>query len=594
MAINGVGDTIFTGSIQLTSLAPQSPQWNTLHKISGNFSNEGIPQNIQLVSGEINKTGIVQFTDNQVEETVNGNINTLNIKYLDGNKKEVNFTSSAIEQSYKEEVFYFLNFSTDNQRIIGDFSSQSATINMKGFVNNQNLIDENFTIQGLANDSGIVVRLFFEKGNLHTAEYISAKNENAVFQVQKTDSLKQIDFQSYLGLMPFIFYQNSNLKLKSMLNNTVNVLKYPIEQTNKIISQFSDFNIEPIQFKIDVNAPVYLIHDEEIKALDSVVNHINQTRSYMHQALLLTSKQNISNHNHLVKAYGQKIKLIKKEILNEFDEILQLHSNNSITYVPAKNIISSSFSFKTRVIDTTQEQKIDCTILPNWSTPDSLNYQVLSEYSGQLKQRCYQITDSLIELLNQFNNESQLVSVQEEINANFQKSHHLIDSLITQTHIEFAGCDYREYLHQLISREISHYSNIEDLNKKIQYADTVLICLADLNRFVYQLSKTTSKIYELKDKYTKTIFNPYTYTNMEDIAKPKIFKAYQKTLLPYLFDDIKNITCHNIQVKSQNFTLLFSAMENLIYADTKKLERQLKNKMSAQEISNILNIGLQF
>ena len=134
------------------------------------------------------------------------------------------------------------------------------------------------------------------------------------------------------------------------------------------------------------------------------------------------------------------------------------------------------------------------------------------------------------------------------------------------------------------------YASLEIDQKKAQI-NAYMECFDNIISFYKLQTELPSKIKRIEDLYTRTVWNPYTYTDMQETVKERVYDAFEEILLPHLLDQFKNkIECKNIPKNIKNFNNLYQRMVELREQDTKFIKKALKREKSPKVIFEILSI----
>lgn len=157
--------------------------------------------------------------------------------------------------------------------------------------------------------------------------------------------------------------------------------------------------------------------------------------------------------------------------------------------------------------------------------------------------------------------------------------------------------DFNPY-HEKIASKIIDFTQHEfkkyaalPLEEKIERIDSLLACY-DAVLYLYkkqaQLPRMLSRIDEL---YTRTVWNPFTFTDMDEIVKERVYNAYKNILFEHLLAEIeKSISCESIVNKANNFSVLYNKMLDLRDRDTQEIEKKLKRTTNVNTIIEVFEI----
>lgn len=132
----------------------------------------------------------------------------------------------------------------------------------------------------------------------------------------------------------------------------------------------------------------------------------------------------------------------------------------------------------------------------------------------------------------------------------------------------------------------------EDIDDRINHIDAILLCFSELIHFYEQLIEFKNQEIRINELYTRVVWNPYTFTDMEETVKERIYNAYSNHLKPYFYLTLKeNFNCAILSNVQHELDTLFTLMRALRNQDTKDLEKSLKRKTKIEEI--LLEFDLQ-
>lgn len=107
------------------------------------------------------------------------------------------------------------------------------------------------------------------------------------------------------------------------------------------------------------------------------------------------------------------------------------------------------------------------------------------------------------------------------------------------------------------------------------------------------LSKLPLRIDRIDREYTRSVWNPYTYTFMEEVQKERIYKAYNQFILPHFITEINQFeSCKAYEKVPALLIALYDRLALLLNEETAQLERDLRRVNSPIEAAAILQITL--
>jgi hypothetical protein len=131
----------------------------------------------------------------------------------------------------------------------------------------------------------------------------------------------------------------------------------------------------------------------------------------------------------------------------------------------------------------------------------------------------------------------------------------------------------------------------KDLLKKLRDIDSTYACLETFAAAYPTLIEYHNRLHEIDEEYTRSVWNPYTYTYMEERVKSRLYTVFEKELFPYFKNNLSRaLTCHNINQKLGAMDTLLKKMQKLRMVDTKELEKQLRRKRNIDEYLTLLEL----
>jgi hypothetical protein len=172
----------------------------------------------------------------------------------------------------------------------------------------------------------------------------------------------------------------------------------------------------------------------------------------------------------------------------------------------------------------------------------------------------------------------------------------LRDSILT-LYSDTANNEYQRgfaaAMEKLALHGFSDYAAAPDAGTRTDRIDTLLQCYEDAIHTYHRQSRIPQRLQQLDELYTRTIFNPYTFTYMDERMKERLYKAYEDILLPYVLDDAqRNITCDHIRSKQENIVRLYQKMMDLWEQDTSDISQRLRRVSDPRAIMEILSLDL--
>lgn len=273
-----------------------------------------------------------------------------------------------------------------------------------------------------------------------------------------------------------------------------------------------------------------------------------------------------------------QLKFFNRDNLVQYN--INLENDSAIYQILDKDTLSANYQFKTDLSFLNDDSKS--------------NLSKLTSLLEALNKELDIIIDSLREFLSEIQKEEKLVKLEEAMLAKYENTKYLADSLITGEHDNFAGIDVAQAIIDFAERELALYSNLPTSEEKIIAIEPLINCFNEAVELIYTIQKAPESIYKINEAYTKEVFNPYTFTNMEEKSKPSIYKAFNKMLLPGIFQNMQNLTCDNMNAYEANFKILYNEMINVLNEDnTNRMERKVKRAKTPKKSSRGFKYGIK-
>ncbi len=202
------------------------------------------------------------------------------------------------------------------------------------------------------------------------------------------------------------------------------------------------------------------------------------------------------------------------------------------------------------------------------------------------------IQNDIDKILEKYKKESQLA--ESEV-----KLIELRDDIIARFRMEVDTDDYNAYHADLKERVISNVRNDfkrygeRSLDERAEQVDDLVKCFNAYLDLFEAVKKIPLRIAQIEESYTRTLWNPYTFTYMDERVKERVYRAYEQIILPALLDDLNNnLSCSTVENKPGNFVEMYNRMLKIRDQDTKQIERQLRRMTDMNEILELLDIQL--
>ncbi|PRD52761.1 hypothetical protein [Sphingobacterium gobiense] len=167
-----------------------------------------------------------------------------------------------------------------------------------------------------------------------------------------------------------------------------------------------------------------------------------------------------------------------------------------------------------------------------------------------------------------------------------RKERHLIgvrDSVIRLFMDVDSNDDYNEF-HRYLRDSVQYFMEYafaryakQSSSERVANIDAVQDCYTYFLTIYETIANYQEKLEKLDQEYTRSVWNPYTFTHMEERVKSRLYDVFESLLLPFFWNDIReNISCDTLPGKLQQLDALLGRMTDLRWKDTKDMERKLR------------------
>ncbi|MGB3617145.1 MAG: hypothetical protein WBA12_03445, partial [Catalinimonas sp.] len=119
----------------------------------------------------------------------------------------------------------------------------------------------------------------------------------------------------------------------------------------------------------------------------------------------------------------------------------------------------------------------------------------------------------------------------------------------------------------------------------------LLECLDEMNGLIAALAALPARTDTIRTAYKDEVFNPFTFTVMEEDVKPRLVQTYEQTLLPYLLGRVREeMSCDEARGVRTTLAAVHRRMLALRDENTTKIERKLRRSRDAREVLQLLGV----
>lgn len=373
-------------------------------------------------------------------------------------------------------------------------------------------------------------------------------------------------------------------------------LKYSIFSFGK----HDDVNIWKIDDGKDIVYPKLRVRkfpytDEEKEQIKESLEYIQKSKETVNN-YLEDPQVDINKHSYKEVALYYEIYITVIDELKHLETVFTFLNRPSYEYINREKIIPYIFdginypdSVSYEYDDKENTESVD---FPNKLTSEEATfeklYKAVKEINDFVKDKD-QIVSPIIE-----RNKKRAAIADKEVIA-VDKRDSIID-LFTNKNKREKYNDYHERFEPKVNeytKEVFKRYAQQEIENRIEAIDGLLSCYDALVKLYEEFESLPENEAYIKDLYTRTVWNPYTFTDMEETVKERVYNAFNKQILPYIIEDLfKSITCEKIEDKTKNIKLVYEKMKALREQDTKKIEKEIRRESDVLKIIKAFSLDL--
>lgn len=336
--------------------------------------------------------------------------------------------------------------------------------------------------------------------------------------------------------------------------------------------------------------PFQQVESKQIDSIIQKIKNIDSTLEHFFENPFL--EINLYRYNDLSSYFAMMV--LHKNELEKWLQLSRKIENPSFEYINRSevfNFILPEINYPKNVIYRFQEDEFEKEF------PFSMNnHQVLKQWQDvlvflQAKEK------SILDLVSNSNKILDQVKKQSELNILEKDLVKSRDTLMNLFSFESQREDFNQY-HKRLTPSVRDFTEAKfkeyaslSLEEKKSTIDNYLECFDDLVIVYDKLSDLPRKVSRLDELYTRTTFNPYLMSNMDERVKSRVYEAYEKYLLPFFLIEIESIIdCKQILNRARNIEMLYSKMLEIRETDTRQMERELRRVKAPTELIEIFNL----
>ncbi|MDX1652254.1 MAG: hypothetical protein R3277_07170 [Brumimicrobium sp.] len=512
---------------------------------------------------------------------------------------------TKIENSRVTDTLFYSFVSFTKNRFSGEVISQNNLNQVKGSLTQKGLFEGEWIIVHSDSTVPVVEYLSYKEGILFGHEIKIGNQSYTVMysgmdhDPQENELWEEIPLNNdYWNVLYFSSLYGKTDSGDMLPSTEVNDL---LDKSHDLLNRtFSSFSAHEGKAIWESESPFedprvklrkYPYSDTEEKMIGEMIKSFSTIENVVHTFLSHPQVEVNKNSDREIALYHQ-VYSVYSEAFNKLNKIVSLYNNPAFEYINRQDLIPEIFS-GTEYPDSVSYIFHDSIHRVKIDFPENLpaNISTLEELFGHIKKLQLQLIrhqEYIQPIVDKYELKTALSDQESEL---IEKRDTLIylyeNSAMNDYHRKLA-----DQISGFVKKEFDAYTNLT-VTERLEVIANINQCFGELIELYSSLSKVPSQRERIKEIYTRTVWNPYTFTDMKEIVKERIYDAYTDILIDFLLTDISNsIACDKIKGKSDNFTLLFEKMKELRLEDTRELEKKLKKTSDPREILELM--GLKF
>ena len=580
-------------------------------RVNGNYRQNFKSDNWQFIHKRFKPTSIPIVDGYSVIHKSAGVEHLVDVPFKNGIATgEGSVITNQIKNSELHKNLFSASANFDKNYFVGEFEAKSDSLRITGEIDENGLFTNTWIFEHNRNNEIIVEKRYYEKGVLVNHEII---RQDVTYEIEHIGLSKNPDDDGeWLTINANKDYFNIILRAnigKKAEGRSTELTDAIIENSNLFLKHslisFREFNHIDIWKINEDNTHIYLpklrvrkfpYTVEEKALISTATKQINESKQIINQ-YLKDPQVELNKHAYRELALYYEVYVEYIDELKKLEKVFELLNFPSYEFINREEIMPYifegieypeivTFTYK----DKTSEEKIR---FPKNVSVEEATIQVLANHASEmlamLKEKLEVVEPIIDRNRKRFeieDKEKLLLLKRDSVKILF--TNQLDDENFNSFHTRFAS--------QFVSKSEEVFVNYAklDIEDRIELTDNALSCMQHLINSYNQFTQLEYKIERLEEVYTRVVWNPFTFTDMHEIVKERVYNAYKKDLLPFLLDGLEEInSCEQIAAKMDNFKLVYERMRELRDQDTKEIERELRRVHDPVKISSTLSMKLE-
>ncbi len=351
------------------------------------------------------------------------------------------------------------------------------------------------------------------------------------------------------------------------------------------------YEMQPVLVKLrkyPLSEEERIVYSEALKLLEATQNDIDTYLDDPYVKIGLHAYQDIHFYYEVMKIFQEKVETLAP--------LVNLLSDQATQYLNREAIIKETLPY----INYPEEVQFefDNTVItdtfpfPQGISQNNVTMTEINAHLGEIFKIVTDISETSANILEDYKSQSELPKMEAEL---LSKKDSIVNLFMNKTPRE----EYNTW-HEAISSSVQEFAEQEfknyaalPLTEKVTKIDEISSCFDSLFALYTELEDLPRKLDRINEVYTRTTWNPFTFTYMDERVKENVYEAFENEVFPFVWDELSgSISCENIGDKTKSLEVLYRKMIELRDEDTKQIERQLRRSNTLEEILAALNLDL--
>ena len=520
--------------------------------------------------------------------------------------KQWSVVSKSIDNGQTADTLFYAKVVFENNKMFGPFMGKCDSIQVRGEIDENGFLHGTWTFiqqrhtgnivsEHRTYEHGVLVKHFFE---LNKQSY-EVKHVGLDQQFSNSSSdWEEVEVSQYY--FNIIYFTNVGVEKDLSLAKTNDLIQRSNAFLKTTLFSFGFHHDTPIwaMQKGGQNLAVpklkvrkYPYQKGELKRLQTSQKLLNESISNV-EKYLQNPQVEINRHYTLeIAKYYQVFKLSLQELIKikKTIDLLQLpafeyiNRQEILPYVHQKASLPAEIQFECN--DSSMRSEFPFLGLSGLAQS---NIEELYAFITQFHERINSALDTVNPILERNKTRAQIQDLEAAL---IQKK----DSIMALFNNDYKSPDYNSF-HQLFKQKMLHLAEEEFkvyskrvVTERVDLIPSKIACFTSYVEFYYYLVRLQENRSQIAELYTRTVWNPFTFTDMQETVKERVYNAYYNQVLPFVLSELnRQLSCNEIEKGRVTISKLFNRMKELREQDTKDLERAIRRANEPSQLFNLL------